>query len=282
MTEIWSTSATEERNGRFLTDVAQTGGVGGLIKRSVKRLMSVTGYDIVRSERVASDYPSDFDSEHISILNEVRPRTMTSPERVYALTEAVKYVVRQKISGSIVECGVWRGGSMMAVALALRNLGCTDRSLYLFDTYAGMPKPESVDIDSKGQSAMPMFKSNQTGDDSSDFCLGTLPDVQAGMAGTGYDQKLIHFVKGKVEDTIPSQAPERIALLRLDTDWYESTRHELEHLFPRLSCGGILIIDDYGYWQGAKKATDEYIAQHVPSLFLNRIDHTGRIAIKTV
>jgi O-methyltransferase len=269
------------RKDNFLTDATQTPGVKGLIKRSMKRVMRVTGYDIVRNNRLPSDYPSDFETEHISILNKVTPRTMTSPERIYALTEAVKYITRQKVPGSIVECGVWRGGSMMAVALALRNLDCRNRDLYLFDTFAGMPKPESVDVDFSGKSALPMFKSSQTGEDSSDFCLATLSDVQAGMASTGYDQQLVHFIKGKVENTIPSQAPDKIAILRLDTDWYESTRHELEHLFPRLSRGGILIIDDYGFWQGARKATDEYIAEHAPTLFLNRIDHTGRIAIKT-
>jgi hypothetical protein len=87
-------------------------------------------------------------------------------------------------------------------------------------------------------------------------------------------------VRGKVEDTLPAQAPEQIALLRLDTDWYESTRHELEHLYPRLVSGGVLIIDDYGYWQGARQATDEYFAGRGIHLLLNRIDITGRIAIK--
>ncbi|MGA2717069.1 MAG: TylF/MycF/NovP-related O-methyltransferase [Bryobacteraceae bacterium] len=90
----------------------------------------------------------------------------------------------------------------------------------------------------------------------------------------------VHFIRGKVEETIPSQAPESIALLRMDTDWYESTRHELEHLFPRLSPGGILIIDDYGDWQGARRATDEFLANHAPALFLSRIDDTGRLAVK--
>lgn len=253
-----------------------------LITRSMRRVIRMTGYDVVRHNPAPSaDYPSDFNSEHISILKKVKGRTMTSPERIYALTEAVKYITRQNIPGSIVECGVWRGGSMMAVALTLLNLGCPTRDLYLFDTFAGMTKPENVDVDPYGQSAMSWFKATQTGEDSSDFCLATLPEVQAGMADTGYDQQLTHFIKGKVEDTIPSQAPDKIALLRLDTDWYESTRHELEHLFPRLSSGGILVIDDYGFWKGAQKATDEYIARHAPTLFLNRIDITGRIAIKT-
>jgi hypothetical protein len=89
------------------------------------------------------------------------------------------------------------------------------------------------------------------------------------------------FIKGKVEETIPEQAPAQIALLRLDTDWYESTYHELVHLYPRLSPGGILIIDDYGHWAGARKAVDEYFAEHRLNLFLHRIDYTGRICIKT-
>ena len=117
-----------------------------------------------------------------------------------------------------------------------------------------MPKPQDVDVHSNGSAA---------------------------MALTNYDPKCMHFVQGKVEDTIPEQAPQSIALLRLDTDWYESTRHELEHLFPRLSPGGILIIDDYGDWQGARKATDEFVAKHAPGFFLSRIDDTGRLAIKT-
>ena len=267
--------------GASVTNTAQTRGMKRLIKRSIQRAIRVTGYDIVRNERMPGDYPPDFNGEHITIFNTVRPRTMTSPERIYALTEAVKYVIRQNIPGSIVECGVWRGGSMMAAALTLRDLGCSNRDVYLFDTFAGMPKPGAVDVDYKGEPAMPKFISTQNGEESSDFCFADLSDVQAGMAGTGYDQRFVHFIKGKVEDTIPSQAPDKIALLRLDTDWYASTRHELEHLFPRLSCGGILILDDYGSWQGARKAIDEYIAQRAPSLFLNRIDHTGRIAIKT-
>ena len=88
------------------------------------------------------------------------------------------------------------------------------------------------------------------------------------------------MVPGLVEDTVPSQAPEVIALLRLDTDWYKSTWHELEHLYPRLSVGGVLIIDDYGHWEGARRAVDEFIEAKGLRLFLSRIDYTGRLAIK--
>jgi hypothetical protein len=104
--------------------------------------------------------------------------------------------------------------------------------------------------------------------------------VQRNLAGTGYDLASVKFIKGKVEETIPAHAPARIALLRLDTDWYESTRHELAHLFPRLVPGGVLILDDYGHWQGSRRAVDEYMAEHGIPILLNRVDYTARIAVK--
>ena len=103
--------------------------------------------------------------------------------------------------------------------------------------------------------------------------------VRANLASTGYPPERVRFVKGKVEDTLPDAAPPQIAVLRLDTDWYESTRCELEHLFPRLSVGGVLIIDDYGAWEGARRAVDEFVAAGA-SILLNRIDETGRIGVK--
>ena len=104
--------------------------------------------------------------------------------------------------------------------------------------------------------------------------------MRALLLNTGYPHDLLHFVRGPVEQTVPAQAPARLALLRLDTDWYESTRHELEHLFPRLAPGGVLMIDDYGHWEGARRAVDEYFASEHPPLLLSRVDYTGRVAVK--
>jgi O-methyltransferase len=224
--------------------------------------------------------PPDFSDELWSIVQAIQHHTMTSPERVSALVESVQYIVRNKIPGDIVECGVWKGGSMMAVALALEKAGDRSRDLHLFDTFEGMPKPTEADVDLKGHSAGTFFRKLQTGPDSSDYCHATLEEVQAAMNSTGYDPARVHLVKGRVENTIPGHAPNTIALLRLDTDWYESTKHELEHLFPRLSKHGVLIIDDYGHWQGARKAVDEYFADNKIPILLSRVDYTGRIAIK--
>jgi O-methyltransferase len=224
------------------------------------------------------DFPLDFDDHDIAEHLAVADRTMTSPERIYALRNAVRYVHRTQLPGAIVECGVWKGGSMMAVARTLLELGVSDRELYLFDTFEGMSDPTEKDKMFTGQQAAVLLE----GRAKEERLWGYVPldDVRDAVLGVGYDAERIHFVKGKVEDTVPNGAPEQIALLRLDTDWYESTLHELVHLYPRLVPGGVLIIDDYGHWQGAREAVDEYVAEHDIPLLLNRVDYTARIAIK--
>lgn len=169
---------------------------------------------------------------------------------------------------------------MMAVAETLLKSDDTGRDLYLFDTFEGMTTPTDKDVDIAGVSAVSQLEQSDKTKDDSVWCCAALEMVKSAVNSVGYPGEKIHFVKGMVEMTIPLGAPEKIALLRLDTDWYESTRHEMEHLFPRLSKGGVLIIDDYGHWQGARKAVDEYLEKNNVKILLNRIDYTGRIAVK--
>jgi hypothetical protein len=251
----------------------------------MKKLLGITarrfdgrkGYDFVKYQE---GIPVDLDQDDIQTIRSVKLYTMTTPERLFALIQAVKYVVKNDIPGDIVECGVWRGGSMMTVAKTLLDLGCSDRQLYLFDTFEGMPRPQDVDVSYGGGDATKKFEKRRITENSSRWAYASLDEVERTMYETGYDKAKISFVKGKVEETIPDNAPPIISLLRLDTDWYESTRHELIHLYPRLSHGGVIIIDDYGHWLGAKKAVDEYIEQNNICLLLNRLDYTGRIGVK--
>jgi O-methyltransferase len=259
---------------------AQNGTLVRSIARAVRRMLRTVGFDLVRYQATASEYPPDFSSVHGSIIRRVQPYTMTSPERLYALMEAVRHISVAGVPGSIVECGVWKGGSMMAAALMLGELKRADVDLYLFDTFEGMPRPKAIDATFEGEPASEIFEALRTGDDSSAYCRAQFQEVQEALASTGYPPERIFMIKGKVEETIPENAPESIALLRLDTDWYESTRHELEHLFPRLSPGGVLIIDDYGHWQGCKRAVDEYFGKNGARIFLARVDYTGRIGVK--
>jgi hypothetical protein len=249
-----------------------------MFKQIIRGILRRYGYDIVRDD--SRTFPKDFCDEDIEIIRKVRSFTMTSPERIWSLIQAVRYVVSANVPGAIVECGVWKGGSMMAVAHTLAQLKEQSRDLYLFDTFEGMTKPGVRDVDLSGKAAGRTFEKRNLSQDSSDWAYATMDEVRNAMVGTNYDADRIHLIKGKVEDTIPASAPDEIALLRLDTDWYESTRHELVHLFPRLACGGILIVDDYGHWQGCKEAVDEYVRSHNVKIFLSRIDYTGRLGVK--
>ena len=170
---------------------------------------------------------------------------------------------------------------MMAAALMLGELERADRDLYLFDTFDGMPRPKAIDATFEGEPASDIFEALKTGDDSSAYCRAQFQEVHDALVSTGYPQERISMIKGKVEETIPGSAPDSIALLRLDTDWYESTAHELKHLFPRLAKNGILIIDDYGHWQGARQAVDEYFQARGFAPLLNRLDYTGRLIVNT-
>jgi O-methyltransferase len=223
-------------------------------------------------------FPFDFDQADKELYRRVGPYTMTTPPRVYALVRAVEYVVARGVPGAIVECGVWRGGSMMAAALTLLRLDAADRELYLYDTFAGMPPPSDVDTTRSGERAEDLLAEGD--EESHIWAIASLSDVRDAVLSTRYPEERIHFVEGLVENTLPATAPDHIALLRLDTDWYSSTRHELEQLYPRLAPGGVLILDDYGHWQGARQAVDEYLAANRISLLLNRVDGTARIAVK--
>jgi O-methyltransferase len=244
----------------------------GKVKRAIRRAM-LSGDELLREK-----YP-DFEPAHFDVMRQVQPYTLTSPERIFAVIEATRYITRRRIPGAIVECGVWRGGSMMAAARTLQLLGDTDRELYLFDTFEGMSAPTDHDVDFVGQRADNLLATTERKEDGIWVCV-SLEDVQQAVGTVGYPASKIHYVRGKVEDTIPANAPDQIALLRLDTDWYESTRHELEHLYPRLASGGVIIIDDYGHWKGSRQATDEFIAATPDFGLLTRIDYTGRLAIK--
>jgi hypothetical protein len=252
---------------------------------AVRRVFRSFGFDIVRyvaPSGSTEEFPPDIDDATKQLFLSVRPYTMTGIERIGALRESVQYVCRHEIPGEIVECGVWKGGSMMAVAKTLMECGSASRSLFLFDTFEGMPLPGEYDKDVSGNDASSLLDRTRDRKNSDVvWAVGPAEVVRGAMRETAYPEDKLVFVKGKVEETVPAQAPAHIALLRLDTDWYESTYHELVHLYPRLSVGGVLIIDDYGHWHGARRAVDQYIAERGLKLLLNRIDYTARICVKT-
>lgn len=245
-----------------------------MIIKSLNKILNGFGYKILKD-----DFNERY-AEFIDIYEFCKPYTMTSVERMYALYKGVEYIVKNNIPGDFVECGVWKGGSSMLIAKTLQKFGVTDRNIWMYDTYEGMVEPGVEDKDLMGGKAHDIWTKLKN-DDKSGWCVSSLDEVKNNLNLTGYSSDHLHFIQGMVEDTIPFNIPKgNIALLRLDTDWYESTKHELEHMYPLLINKGVFIIDDYGHWVGAKKALDEYLLQTKQSLLLNYVDYTARIAVK--
>jgi hypothetical protein len=250
--------------------------------RAVRRALRALVRD--EAEPVESELVS-LGSVDRQIVERALPYTMTGAARLRAAVEAVRYCVSRDIPGAFAECGVWRGGSVLAMILTLQAHGRSDRDIYLYDTFEGMNEPTEHDVSrTEGQALSEWRAAQRSGARPwADWFGADVFDeagVRALVLSTGYPEARVHFVRGPVEQTLPSIAPDRLALLRLDTDWYESTRHELVHLYPRLSENGVLIIDDYGHWEGARRAVDEYFSEHGPSPLLHWIDYTARICVK--
>jgi O-methyltransferase len=222
----------------------------------------------------------DMDRGFFAIAEEVRPYTMTSFERMFSLYKAVEYIVKARIPGDILECGVWRGGSMMLVAKTLLALGDTSRRLFLFDTFAGHPKPDPEhDIDLYGNPVVEEWVQYRKTDETSSWAYVPIGEVEANMRRTDYPMNKVALIKGMVEKTARENAPPALSLLRLDTDWYASAKAALEAFWPTLSRKGVLIIDDYGHYPSQRKAVDEYFA--ATPVMLHRVDYSCRTIIKT-
>jgi O-methyltransferase len=248
-----------------------------------RALLHPLGYELNQKNRFLGSNGIPLDMQDVDFIRLYRicsECSLCHVEAMYALYRAVEHVVRRDLPGDLVECGVYRGGSAMMMAMALLHFGCRRRrKIYLYDTYEGMSPPTEKDRNVLGGDAREMLGEGPR-DTNPVWAYGALEDVRRNMGQTGYDPNLLVYVKGMVENTLPGTRPGSISLLRLDTDWYESTRHELIHLYPRLASGGILILDDYGHWQGARKAVDEYLGQIPAPILLHRTDLAVRVGVK--
>lgn len=216
--------------------------------------------------------------EDRALLETAKGLSMTSPVAQWEFIQAIRQIDAKAIPGDIVECGVWRGGNLVIAGLMRKRLGF-NRKIWAFDTFSGMTAPTEADFKpAQPLDAARKFEKLQRGD-RNQWCLAPEDEVLENFRSRVGDEDL-EIVKGPVEETLKlrENLPHRIAILRLDTDFYESTRAELEHLYPLLSSGGVLIVDDYGEWAGARKAVDEYFAREAP--WLHYVTHTVRLMVK--
>jgi O-methyltransferase len=264
-----------------------------MLKRLIRKSLNVIGYDIIKKAESKTDavdnlYPdyrtviTDMEEDHtfFKIYQMCKDYTMTTIEASYSIYKSIEYLLHNNVQGDFVECGVWRGGSCMFIAFTLLHFGEKNKKIYLYDTFSGMTEPQNIDVDFMGHSAKELLSQAKKIQKFDITACADIEDVRSNLYSTGYPEENIIFVQGKVEETIPQTIPEKICLLRLDTDWYQSTYHELRYLYPIVSQGGIIIIDDYGHWRGAKYAVDSYLEQNGINILLNRIDYTCRLGLK--
>ncbi|MGA2192676.1 MAG: TylF/MycF/NovP-related O-methyltransferase [Nitrospirota bacterium] len=212
----------------------------------------------------------------------VADNTMTSYERMVTLWQQVRYLDRANIPGALVECGTWRGGACGMMALSHMSHGKPPhRELHLFDSFEGLPEP---DKDKDGGKAIELAEGRAEGSLSAiGCCVGSLEENRRLMHEViKYPESLTSYHVGWFQDTVPgfSRQAGPIALLRLDGDWYDSTKICLEAFYDLVVPGGIIVIDDYGYWSGCRRAVDEFVAKLDRLPFLNHIDISARYIIK--
>ncbi len=221
----------------------------------------------------------------------VRAFTMLTHPRLVNLHRQVETCEKRKIPGAFVECGTWKGGAVGLMALANLRHGKARRILHLFDSFEGIPEPDAA-VD--GSLAVEQVRSVQGGVDGRLVAVQGLYEKFAGSVGTlednrrllekeiGYPAEFIRYHRGWFQETVPADAGAigSIAILRLDGDWYASTKVCLDHLYPRVVPGGFVIVDDYGTYEGCRKAVDEYREAKGIRSALGKIDSSAYAWVK--
>ena len=196
----------------------------------------------------------------------VRPYTPCGNARLSALHKAVSQTIAAGIPGDVVECGTARGGSAALMGLALKRSGA-GRKLWVFDTFEGLPAPQAGGPDW------------EDGERYTGSCRGSLEEVKQLFDQCGI-LPFSRLVKGMFADTLPRSGVGAVSVLHIDCDWYESVKACLDAFYPRVSPGGIIQVDDYGHWKGAREAVDELLKERSQEVSVRSIDYTGRQLLK--
>lgn len=254
-----------------------------IINETIFKIMRSFGYGRIDPRYSLEKYAVELNKNEIEIIQYVLKEgyTMTTIPRLVNTLKSCKYVVENKIPGDFVECGVWRGGNSILAKKIFEAMG-SDKKVWMFDTFEGMTEPSEIDKKFYNNISAKINYKKTLGNSHSNWCYASMEDVKKNFETSLLDMSLVKFIKGDVCKTLTKNEnlPEEISVLRLDTDWYESTKVELEVLFPLLSMRGVLIVDDYGSWIGSRKAVDEYFSKQHYKPLLNIVDHTGRTALK--
>jgi O-methyltransferase len=253
------------------------------MKKLIKYFLNFLGYKIIKKNSI-DEYSIDLNEDENQLIKIAKKFSMTNEERMAALTKAIQYIIENNIEGDFVECGVWKGGNLILMQNLLELHKIDNKKIYGYDTFEGMSEPNKFDINIDNEEALELLdkeKKIENNDKKNIWCYSGYEYVLKSF-NENTNINYLNLVKGDVAFTLKKKEnlPKKISLLRLDTDFYESTKIELEELYPLLSKNGILIIDDYGHWKGARKAVDEYFRKKKLFPLLNKVDYSCRLMIK--
>ena len=225
-------------------------------------------------------YPTEIEPKNKKLIEFVKPNSMSSNIRLHELINSIDYILRNNIKGDFVECGIWRGANLVVMQKLLERNEIDNIKVFGYDTFDGMSEPSKYDYDLIGNKAEDLMNKTPKKEGRGIWAYSTFQRVKNIIDNSVDSPENIKLIKGKVEETLiqKKNLPKKISLLRLDTDFYESTKVEMEVLYPLLVKGGVLIIDDYGHFKGARKAVDDYFQNQ--QIWLKYVDITCRLYIK--
>jgi O-methyltransferase len=258
-----------------------------ILKQLVQKAFNSAGYNINKynggNEKIIINHAVELSTDEVKLICYILDNgySMTSIPRLINTLKSCKYVIENKIPGDFVECGVWRGGNGILAKKIFEAMG-SDKKVWMFDTFEGMTEPTNYDVRAASKTSASVKYQETLAENHSEWCYASIEEVRDNCKSSLIDISSVKFIKGDVIKTLAvnENLPKEISVLRLDTDWYESTKVELEVLYPILSEKGVLIVDDYGCWEGARKAIDEYFRNQQHKPLLNVVDSTGRTALK--
>ena len=256
-----------------------------MLKDVLKKVIDKSGYEIQRKHSLLG---YDLEDEANELILRIRPNTMLSRERLVTLYQQVVHCERNDLAGDFVECGVWKGGSVGLMALANLKTGKSRRHIHLYDSFSEICEPDGK-VDGARAVEEVRAWSKDGGVSGKLVPVAGFYDLLGGpgtLEGNrellekkiGYDPAFLHYHKGWFQDTLPATAKQvsQIAILRLDGDWYASTKVCLDYLYSKVVKDGFVIIDDYGAYDGCRKAVDEFRASQKINGYLHHIDKVAR------
>lgn len=250
--------------------------MNNFLKNLINKTLNQLGYSIINNNQKIVEL-SEKDKNLINLISNY---SMTPKIRIYNLLQALRYLKNKKILGDYVECGVWKGGNILLLKKFLETEDMYQRNIYAYDTFEGMTSPDENDFEISNNNFATKLLEKDKNKKTNVWGICSLEEVKKNISINVKNLENIKFIKGPVENTLNENKniPEKISLLRLDTDWYQSTKKELEVLYEKVESGGVIIIDDYGHWGGSKKAVDEFFSNKF--VWMHYVDYACRLIIK--